>query len=144
MGQEPEAKQPMAAACLPCLACCQANCLPAMPRTHHASHALHRCAWACCTQAELRQVAEQLRQSTKQLCRNLKDNPNVAENMAKVLGWSRSLGPGWGVRVPGCHAQLPAFKCLLHAWYAWGVTHTERPWSLPEPRACGGRGTWGS
>jgi hypothetical protein len=39
-------------------------------------------------QAELQQVAEALRQSTKQLCRNLKDNPNVAENMAKV--WLRS------------------------------------------------------
>jgi hypothetical protein len=36
------------------------------------------------TQAELQQVAEALRQSTKQLCRNLKDNPNVQENMAKV------------------------------------------------------------
>ena len=35
-------------------------------------------------QAELLQVAESLRQSTRQLCRNLKDNPNVAENMAKV------------------------------------------------------------
>ncbi len=29
-------------------------------------------------------MAEALRQSTKQLCRNLKDNPNVAENMLKV------------------------------------------------------------
>jgi NTP pyrophosphatase (non-canonical NTP hydrolase) len=38
-------------------------------------------------QAELQQVAEALRQSTKQLCRNLKDNPNVAENMAKVMLW---------------------------------------------------------
>lgn len=37
-----------------------------------------------CSQAELQQVAESLRQSTKQLCRNLKDNPNVQENMAKV------------------------------------------------------------
>ncbi|KAG1679939.1 hypothetical protein FOA52_007003 [Chlamydomonas sp. UWO 241] len=42
-------------------------------------------------QAELQQVAEQLRQSTKQLCRNLKDNPNVAENMAKVATERQSL-----------------------------------------------------
>ncbi len=40
-------------------------------------------------QAELQQVAEALRQSTKQLCRNLKDNPNVQENMAKVGGIAR-------------------------------------------------------
>ncbi len=42
-------------------------------------------------QAELQQVAEALRQSTKQLCRNLKDNPNVAENMAKVASERQSL-----------------------------------------------------
>ena len=42
-------------------------------------------------QAELQQVAEALRASTKQLCRNLKDNPNVAENMAKVRLWDLSL-----------------------------------------------------
>lgn len=42
-------------------------------------------------QAELQQVAEALRASTKQLCRNLKDNPNVAENMAKVRLWGLSL-----------------------------------------------------
>lgn len=35
-------------------------------------------------QQEVAEVAEKLRQSTKQLCRNLKDNPNVTENMAKV------------------------------------------------------------
>jgi hypothetical protein len=39
-----------------------------------------------CKQGALQQVAEELRQSTKQLCRNLKDNPNVADNMAKVCG----------------------------------------------------------
>eukprot|EP00197_Chlamydomonas_leiostraca_P007849 CAMPEP_0202859022 /NCGR_PEP_ID=MMETSP1391-20130828/1320_1 /ASSEMBLY_ACC=CAM_ASM_000867 /TAXON_ID=1034604 /ORGANISM="Chlamydomonas leiostraca, Strain SAG 11-49" /LENGTH=393 /DNA_ID=CAMNT_0049538019 /DNA_START=96 /DNA_END=1274 /DNA_ORIENTATION=+ len=42
-------------------------------------------------QAELQQVAEALRQSTKQLCRNLKDNPNVAENMAKVASERQAL-----------------------------------------------------
>ena len=42
-------------------------------------------------QAELLQVAEALRQSTKQLCRNLKDNPNVAENMAKVASERQGL-----------------------------------------------------
>ena len=42
-------------------------------------------------QAELQQVAEALRQSTKQLCRNLKDNPNVAENMAKVASERQGL-----------------------------------------------------
>lgn len=42
-------------------------------------------------QAELQQVAEALRQSTKQLCRNLKDNPNVAENMAKVAAERQAL-----------------------------------------------------
>lgn len=42
-------------------------------------------------QAELQRVAEALRQSTKQLCRNLKDNPNVAENMAKVAAERQAL-----------------------------------------------------
>lgn len=36
-------------------------------------------------------MAEALRQSTKQLCRNLKDNPNVSENMAKVASERQSL-----------------------------------------------------
>mmetsp|Transcript_38464 Transcript_38464/g.46412 ORF Transcript_38464/g.46412 Transcript_38464/m.46412 type:complete len:391 (+) Transcript_38464:127-1299(+) len=35
-------------------------------------------------QAELHEVANQLRQSTKLLCRNLKENPNVAGNMLKI------------------------------------------------------------
>jgi len=35
-------------------------------------------------QKELHEVANQLRQSTKLLCRNLKDNPNVAGNMLKI------------------------------------------------------------
>ena len=42
-------------------------------------------------QAELQQVAESLRQSTKQLCRNLKDNPNVTENMSKVASERQGL-----------------------------------------------------
>ncbi|GMH36705.1 hypothetical protein BSKO_04578 [Bryopsis sp. KO-2023] len=42
-------------------------------------------------QAELQRVSHQLRQSTKQLCRNLKDNPNVAENMGKVSAIRQSL-----------------------------------------------------
>lgn len=32
-----------------------------------------------------------MRQSTKTLCRNLKDNPNVAENMAKVAAERQAL-----------------------------------------------------
>jgi len=35
-------------------------------------------------QKELHEVANQLRQSTKLLCRNLKENPNVAGNMLKI------------------------------------------------------------
>jgi len=35
-------------------------------------------------QAEVQKVAIELRQKTRQLCRNLKDNPNVGDNMAKV------------------------------------------------------------
>lgn len=35
-------------------------------------------------QKELHDVAEQLRNSTKVLCRNLKENPNVAGNMLKI------------------------------------------------------------
>jgi hypothetical protein len=42
-------------------------------------------------QAELQQVAEALKQATKQLCRNLKDNPNVSENMAKVAAQRQML-----------------------------------------------------
>eukprot|EP00735_Rhodelphis_limneticus_P010175 TRINITY_DN2927_c5_g1::TRINITY_DN2927_c5_g1_i4::g.4642::m.4642 TRINITY_DN2927_c5_g1::TRINITY_DN2927_c5_g1_i4::g.4642 ORF type:complete len:412 (-),score=79.26,sp/Q2T9V2/IQCG_BOVIN/29.16/9e-27,IQ/PF00612.22/1.5e+04,IQ/PF00612.22/0.00026 TRINITY_DN2927_c5_g1_i4:1436-2632(-) len=35
-------------------------------------------------QDEIRAVTEQLRHSTKVLCRHLKDNPNVAENLLKI------------------------------------------------------------
>jgi len=35
-------------------------------------------------QEELHRVAEELRATTTQLCRNLRDNPDVADNMAKV------------------------------------------------------------
>mmetsp|Transcript_14435 Transcript_14435/g.25193 ORF Transcript_14435/g.25193 Transcript_14435/m.25193 type:complete len:410 (+) Transcript_14435:94-1323(+) len=42
-------------------------------------------------QVELQTVAAALRQSTKTLCRNLKDNPNVAENMAKVAAERQAL-----------------------------------------------------
>ena len=35
-------------------------------------------------QDEINRVAQELRQSTKLLCRNLKDNPNLGENMEKV------------------------------------------------------------
>eukprot|EP00163_Fabomonas_tropica_P017446 TRINITY_DN3098_c0_g6_i1.p1 TRINITY_DN3098_c0_g6~~TRINITY_DN3098_c0_g6_i1.p1 ORF type:complete len:393 (+),score=106.48 TRINITY_DN3098_c0_g6_i1:359-1537(+) len=35
-------------------------------------------------QDEISRVAQELRQSTKVLCRNLKDNPNVGENLQKV------------------------------------------------------------
>eukprot|EP00882_Tetradesmus_deserticola_P024171 GHRQ01026403.1.p1 GENE.GHRQ01026403.1~~GHRQ01026403.1.p1 ORF type:complete len:280 (+),score=130.70 GHRQ01026403.1:1215-2054(+) len=42
-------------------------------------------------QAELQEVSAALRQATKQLCRNLKDNPNVAENMAKCAAQRESL-----------------------------------------------------
>lgn len=36
-------------------------------------------------------MSQQLRHSTRQLCRNLKDSPNVAENMAKVSIIRQSL-----------------------------------------------------
>lgn len=42
-------------------------------------------------QAELQEVSAALRQGTKQLCRNLKDNPNVAENMAKCAAQREAL-----------------------------------------------------
>lgn len=42
-------------------------------------------------QNELQRVADKLRTSTKQLCRNLKDNPNVAENMLKVASERQAL-----------------------------------------------------
>ena len=35
-------------------------------------------------QEELHRVADELRATTQQLCRNLRDNPDVADNMAKV------------------------------------------------------------
>ena len=35
-------------------------------------------------QEELHRVADELRTTTQQLCRNLRDNPDVADNMAKV------------------------------------------------------------
>lgn len=42
-------------------------------------------------QAELQEVSAALRQATKQLCRNLRDNPNISENMAKVAAQREAL-----------------------------------------------------
>ncbi len=39
---------------------------------------------SCAVQEELQHVSEALRQATKQLCRNLKDSPNVSANLEKV------------------------------------------------------------
>merc|ERR1719382_1081402 len=35
-------------------------------------------------QEQIKEVARQLRDSTKELCRNLKGNPNIAENLSKI------------------------------------------------------------
>ncbi|KAF8062108.1 DRC9 [Scenedesmus sp. PABB004] len=42
-------------------------------------------------QAELAEVSQQLRGATKQLCRNLQDSPNVADNVAKVAAHREAL-----------------------------------------------------
>jgi DNA repair exonuclease SbcCD ATPase subunit len=42
-------------------------------------------------QVQLQQVSEALKAATKQLCRNLKDNPNVSENLAKIAGQRQML-----------------------------------------------------
>jgi hypothetical protein len=42
-------------------------------------------------QAELQEVSAALRQATKQLCRNLRDNPNISQNMAKVAAQREAL-----------------------------------------------------
>eukprot|EP00879_Flechtneria_rotunda_P030723 GHRR01033395.1.p1 GENE.GHRR01033395.1~~GHRR01033395.1.p1 ORF type:complete len:188 (+),score=74.66 GHRR01033395.1:171-734(+) len=42
-------------------------------------------------QEELEEVSKALKQATKQLCRNLKDNPNVTGNMAKVAATREAL-----------------------------------------------------
>lgn len=42
-------------------------------------------------QTELQEVSAALKQATKQLCRNLRDNPNVSENMAKVAAQRETL-----------------------------------------------------
>mmetsp|Transcript_9341 Transcript_9341/g.32460 ORF Transcript_9341/g.32460 Transcript_9341/m.32460 type:complete len:394 (-) Transcript_9341:237-1418(-) len=46
-------------------------------------------------QRKVHEVAEELRETTAQLCRNLKDNPNIADNLTKV------------------HAERAAFQALL-------------------------------
>ena len=35
-------------------------------------------------QSEIQDVSHKLRESTKSLCRNLKDNPNIAGNLVKI------------------------------------------------------------
>ena len=35
-------------------------------------------------QAQISEVSRQVRESTKQLCRNLKDNPNISGNLLKI------------------------------------------------------------
>jgi len=42
-------------------------------------------------QEEIRTVARALRESTKELCRNLKGNPNIAENLSKIQGERSNL-----------------------------------------------------
>ncbi|GLC39465.1 Dynein regulatory complex protein 9 [Pleodorina starrii] len=59
-------------------------------------------------QNELQKVAEALRQSTKQLCRNLKDNPNVAENMLKVASERQALQ----LLLSGCLNEMDVFGKL--------------------------------
>lgn len=43
------------------------------------------------SQEEIRGVARALRESTKELCRNLKGNPNIAENLSKIQEERSSL-----------------------------------------------------
>mmetsp|Transcript_39712 Transcript_39712/g.88232 ORF Transcript_39712/g.88232 Transcript_39712/m.88232 type:complete len:409 (+) Transcript_39712:167-1393(+) len=67
-------------------------------------------------QAELLQVADSLRQSTKQLCRNLKDNPNVAENMSKVAAERQSLQLLLSTslnELEGCRRLQPVVESVL-------------------------------
>ena len=64
------------------------------------------------SKAEVAEVAERLRKSTKQLCRNLKDNPNVTENMAKVAAERAQLQ----VLLNKCLNELEAIRevpCLV-------------------------------
>eukprot|EP00002_Diphylleia_rotans_P018510 TRINITY_DN3582_c0_g1_i2.p1 TRINITY_DN3582_c0_g1~~TRINITY_DN3582_c0_g1_i2.p1 ORF type:complete len:392 (+),score=112.31 TRINITY_DN3582_c0_g1_i2:83-1258(+) len=42
-------------------------------------------------QAQIEEIARELRQSTKVLCRNLKENPNIAENLMKIQSERSSL-----------------------------------------------------
>ena len=42
-------------------------------------------------QEQVKEVARALRESTKELCRNLKGNPNIAENLSKIQSERSSL-----------------------------------------------------
>lgn len=62
--------------------------------------------------ARLKVVAEKLRTSIKQLCDKLKDNPNVAENMAKIASERQQLQVCYQQASAyfRLHLQLPALE----------------------------------
>eukprot|EP00877_Chromochloris_zofingiensis_P005335 jgi/Chrzof1/14802/Cz09g16210.t1 len=59
-------------------------------------------------QAEVQHVSEALRAATRQLCRSLKDNPNVTDNMAKVATERQALQS----LLNSCLANLQERQCI--------------------------------
>lgn len=71
--------------------------------------------------ARLKVVAEKLRTSIKQLCDKLKDNPNVAENMAKIASERQQLQVCYQQASAyfRFHLQLPTFIVLANEGSIW-------------------------
>lgn len=76
-------------------------------------------------------MSEALRAATKQLCRNLKDNPNVSDNLAKV--WARWWGGGPAGRA-GANAFRGHMHCNAPARHAASGQANTTPFTLAPPR----------
>jgi len=93
-------------------------------------------------QTELQEVSAALKQATKQLCRNLRDNPNVSENMAKVAAQREALQMLFSNTIDSLLLQgtvQPVIEAVLAAEQAevWGLpviawqSLTKAAWARP-------------
>lgn len=74
-------------------------------------------------EANLKIVAEQLRTSIRQLCDKLKDNPNVAENMAKIASERQQLQVrGVGCPLPMMSRSPRPLNPMHETWHAASLT----------------------
>ncbi|KAF6265062.1 hypothetical protein COO60DRAFT_1697938 [Scenedesmus sp. NREL 46B-D3] len=114
------------AAAIKQLAAQEAEQLAPLEAAHPALRALPNKANLRGNQAELQEVSAALRQATKQLCRNLKDNPNVAENMAKCAAQREALQGLLGCTLDSLDLSRtvqPVLEAVMTAQQAEAIMH---------------------